>query len=203
MNEQVKKQDTKVKFAYAVLTLDDIKKQINPTDAELKSFYDQNKQQYVNSIPEKVKARYILIDTAKLGEKIPVTQAQVQQYYNQHQDEFRIPETVTVRHILIKTPTPGADGKVDQKGVDAARAKADDILKQLKCGTSFADLAKKNSDDPGSAQNGGLLPPLTKVAPFLSSSRLPSTRQSARPPESFAPATVFISSTSKPGSRRA
>ena len=85
-----------------------MKKQIKVTDVELKAFYDQNKQQYVNSIPEKRKARYILIDTAKLAESIPVTQADLQAYYNQHQDEFRIPETVTVRHILIKTPTPGS-----------------------------------------------------------------------------------------------
>ena len=160
--EQVQKQGVKVKFEYAVLTLDDVKKQIKPTDAELKAFYEQNKQQYVNSIPEKRKARYILIDTAKLADKISVSQAQLQQYYSQHQDEYRLPETVTVRHILIKTPTPDADGKVDQKGVDAARTKADDIEKQLKSGGNFADLAKKYSEDPGSAQNGGLLPPITR-----------------------------------------
>ena len=86
----------------------------------------------------------------------------MQRYYNQHQDEYRVPETVTVRHILIKTPTPDANGKVDQKAVDAARAKADDIAKQLKTGANFADLAKKNSEDPGSAKDGGLLPPITR-----------------------------------------
>ncbi len=107
VTEEVRKQDTKVKFEYAVLTLDDIKKQIKPTDAELKAFYEQYKQQYANSIPEKIKAQYIVIETAKLADKVPVTQAEVQQYYNQHQDSYRIPETVTVRHILIKTPTPG------------------------------------------------------------------------------------------------
>ncbi len=160
--EQVQKQGVKVKFEYAVLTLDDVKKQVKPTDAELKAFYEQNKQQYVNSIPEKRKARYILIDTAKLADKVSVSQAQLQQYYRQHQDEYRLPETVTVRHILIKTPPPDADGKIDQKGVDAARSKAEDIAQQLKNGANFADLAKKYSEDPGSAQNGGLLPPLTR-----------------------------------------
>ena len=160
--EQVQKQDTKVKFDYAVLTLDDIKKQIKPTDAELKAFYEQYKSQYANSISEKIKAQYIVIETAKLAEKVAVTQAELQQYYNQHQDAYRIPETVTVRHILIKTPTPGTDGKVDQAGVEAARKKAEDISKQLTAGGNFAELAKKYSEDPGSAQNGGLLPPLTK-----------------------------------------
>ena len=162
IEEEAKKQDTKVKFDYAVLTLDDIKKQIHPTDAELKAFYDQNKQMYANSLPAKIKAKYILIDTAKLAENVQITPAELQQYYNQHQDDYRLPETVTVRHILIKTPTPGPDGKVDQAGIDAAHKKAEDIANQLKAGGSFAELAKKYSEDPGSAQNGGLLPPLTK-----------------------------------------
>ena len=160
--DEVAKQLTKVKFQYAVLTLDDVKKGINPTDAELKAFYEQNKQQYANSIPEKIKARYILINTDDLAEQVSITPAELQQYYKAHQDDYRIPETVTVRHILIKTPTPDADGKVDQKAVDAARAKIEDIDKQLKAGASFADLAKKYSEDPGSAKDGGLLPPLTR-----------------------------------------
>ena len=162
IREQIEKQATKAKFDYAVITLDDVKKQIKPTEAELKSFYDQNKQQYVNSIPEKRKARYILIDTAKIADNIQVTPAELQQYYNQNQDKYRQPETVTVRHILIKTPAPGPDGKIDQTAVAAAKAKAEDIEKQLKAGASFAELAKKYSEDPGSATNGGLLPPLVK-----------------------------------------
>jgi len=162
IEEQVKKDTTKVKFDYAILTLDDVKKQVKVTDIELKAFYEQNKQQYVNSIPEKRKARYVIIDNAKVAASVPVSQADLQAYYNQHQDDYRIPETVTVRHILIKTPTPDANGKVDQKGVDAAKAKAEDVQKQLKSGADFGDLAKKYSDDPGSAQEGGLLPPITR-----------------------------------------
>ena len=162
IEEQVKKDATKVKFDYAILTLDDVKKQVKVTDIELKAFYEQNKQQYVNSIPEKRKARYIIIDDAKVAASVPVSQADLQAYYNQHQDDYRIPETVTVRHILIKTPTPDANGKVDQKVVDAAKAKAEDVQKQLKSGADFGDLAKKYSDDPGSAQEGGLLPPITR-----------------------------------------
>lgn len=160
--QEVKRQDTKVKLEYAVLSMDDLKKQIKPTDAELKAFYEQNKQQFANSIPEKRKVQFILIDAAKLADKVQVSQADLQKYYDQHQDEYRVPETVTVRHILIKTPSPGPDGKIDQNAVNAARAKAEDIQKQLKNGADFAELAKKYSDDPGSAQNGGLLPPLTR-----------------------------------------
>lgn len=116
----------------------------------------------MNSVPEKRKARYIVVDRSKLADGIQISQADLRQYYSQHQDEYRIPETVTVRHIFIKTPVPGPDGKVDQKAVDTAQATAEDIEKQLKNGGDFAALAKKYSEDPGSAQNGGLLPPLTR-----------------------------------------
>ena len=162
ITKELETQDTKIKFDYAVLTLDDVKKEIKPSDVELKAFYEQNKQQYVNSIPEKLNAKYILVDSKQLANTVSVTPDELQKYYNQHQDDYRIPETVTVRHILIKTPTADANGKVDQKQVDAARAKAEDVDKQLKAGANFADLAKKYSDDPGSAKDGGLLPPLTK-----------------------------------------
>jgi peptidyl-prolyl cis-trans isomerase D len=159
---EVKRQDSKVKFNYAVLSMDDVKKDIKPTEAELKAFYDANKQSYANSIPEKIKTKYILIDSKKIADSVQVTPDEIQQYYKAHQEDYRLPETVTVRHILIKTPTPDANGKVDQKAVDAARAKADDIARQLKGGANFADLAKKDSEDPGSAKDGGLLPPLTR-----------------------------------------
>jgi peptidyl-prolyl cis-trans isomerase D len=64
---------------------------------------------------------------------------------------------VKVSHILIKTPLPAPGAKEDEKAVADARAKAEDILKQLKAGGDFAKLAEKYSDDPGSAKSGGEL----------------------------------------------
>ena len=87
-----------------------------------------------------------------------VSDDDIRQYYNQHADQYKIPERVHVRHILVKTPTPGAGAKVDQKAVDAAKAKAEGLLQQLQTGGNFEELAKKNSDDPGSAAKGGELP---------------------------------------------
>ena len=157
LEQQFEKDDTKVKFDYAVLTADQLKKQIHPSDAELKSFFERNKQTYVNSIPEQRKVSYILIDTSKLSGQVQVTPGDLQRYYNEHMDEYRVPEQVEVRHILIKTPPPGPDGKVDPKAVDAARQKAEDILKQLHAGADFAKLAEKDSQDTASAKNGGSL----------------------------------------------
>jgi len=157
VRQEFEKRNTKIKFQYAVISEADIRKGIHPTDAELKAFYERNKATYNNSIPEKRKVTYAIIDTSRIASNTQVTQSDLQSYYNQHQDEYRVPEQVNVRHILIKSPAPGADGKVDQKADDAAKAKAEDILKQIKAGGNFADLAKKYSEDPGSAKNGGSL----------------------------------------------
>ncbi len=157
IRQQFEKQNTKVKFDYAVIKKDDILKSLHPADAELKAYFDLNQKTYVNSIPEKRQLKYVVFDTAKLLTQTQVTQQDLQAYYDQHREEYRVPEQVNVRHILIKSPLPGPDGKVDPKAMDAARAKAQDVLKQVKAGGNFADLAKKYSDDPGSAKNGGAL----------------------------------------------
>ena len=160
LQKQFQEENTRVKFDYAVLSLDDVEKQVKPTDAELHAYYEQHKAQLTNTIPEERKIRYILLDYAKAGGA--VTQADLESYYRQHQDEYRVPETVSVHHILVKTPSPGPDNKVDQKAIDAARAKAEDILKQLKSGANFEALAKKYSDDPGSKDKGGLIGPIRR-----------------------------------------
>ena len=157
LEQQFVKDNTQVKFEYAVLTADQLKKQIRPTEAELKAFYERNKQSYVNSIPEQRKVSYIYIDTSQLASQVQVTPEDLQRYYNDHMDEYRVPEQVQVRHILIKTPPPGPDGKVDPQAVAAARQKAEDVLKQVHSGADFSKLAEKYSQDPASAKNGGSL----------------------------------------------
>ncbi|MFZ0294512.1 MAG: peptidylprolyl isomerase [Candidatus Sulfotelmatobacter sp.] len=157
VRQEFNKQNTKVKFEYAVLKQDDIKKGLHPTTEELKAFYDSHLKSYANSIPEQRKVKYAIIDMAKIASGVQVTQDDLQSYYNQHRDQYRVPEQAKVSHILIKTPLPGPDGKVDEKGVAEAQKRAEDILKQLKAGANFEELAKKYSEDPGSAKEGGSL----------------------------------------------
>ncbi|HZW92723.1 MAG TPA: peptidylprolyl isomerase [Candidatus Eremiobacteraceae bacterium] len=157
IRQEFEKQNTKVKFEYAVLKEDDIKKGLHPTSEELKAFYDSHQKNYANSIPEKRKIKYAMLDTAKIASGVQVTHDELQAYYNQHRDQYRIAEQAKVSHILIKTPLPGPDGTVDEKGVAEAQKRAGDLLKQLKGGANFEDLAKKYSEDPGSAKEGGSL----------------------------------------------
>lgn len=156
VRKEFEKRNTKIKFDYAVIKRDDILKTLHPTESELQAYYERNKQTYVNSIPERRQLKYVVLDNARMLAQTKATQQQLEDYYNQHRDEFRIPEQVTVRQIVINKPLAGTDGKVDQKALAAARAKADDVAKQLTAGGNFADLAKKYSDD-ATKQNGGLV----------------------------------------------
>jgi len=151
------KQNSKVKFDYAVLKQDDVRKGLHPTDVELKAFYESHKATYANSVPEKRKVKYAVIDTGKAEAGVQVTPDELRSYYDQHRDQYRMPEQVKVSHILIKTPLPGPDGKVDEKGVAEAQRRAEDLLKQLRGGAKLEDLAKKYSEDPGSGKQGGSL----------------------------------------------
>ena len=154
---QFVKENSKVKFEYAVIKQDDLRKGLHPTDAELKAFYESHKAQYNNSIPEKRKVKYAVVDLGKIQSGIQITHDDFQAYYDQHRDQYRVDQQAKVSHILIKTPLAGPGGKVDEKGVADAQHRAEDLLKQLKAGAKFEDLAKKYSEDPGSAKEGGSL----------------------------------------------
>jgi peptidyl-prolyl cis-trans isomerase D len=153
VRDSYRQQATKIKFDYAVINAEDLRKQINPTEAELQAFFKQNAGRYKDAMPETRKLAYIALNQTDVPGGAPaVSDQQVQQYYQGHQKDYQVPEEVKVRHILIKVDA-GADPKVDA----AAKQKAEGLLKQIKGGADFAALAKANSDDPGSKEQGGEL----------------------------------------------
>jgi peptidyl-prolyl cis-trans isomerase C len=82
---------------------------------------------------------------------VAVSDAEVHDFYAGNRDKFESPEQARARHILV-----AVDEKADDKTRQAARAKADDLLAQLKGGASFEELAKKSSDCPSAPQGGDL-----------------------------------------------
>jgi peptidyl-prolyl cis-trans isomerase D len=154
VREKYRVQGTKVKFDYAVVSAADLKKTINPSDADLEAYFKQNAPRYAKAIPETRKIEYVSFDASKLpGGKQAVSDAEIQAYYNSHAAQYKTEEQVKTRHILIASKA-GSDAATDA----AAKAKAQDVLKQLQAGGNFADLAKKYSEDPGSKDTGGELP---------------------------------------------
>lgn len=149
------KQGTKINFQYAVLDSSALRKTINPSDAELQKFFKENAGRYAHAIPETRTVKYIAFDDTQVPGGAPkVTQAEIEKYYSQNQSQYQVPEEVKVRHILISVPQSAPAAQVA-----AAKAKAQQVLDQLKKdnGKNFAQLAKKYSDDPGSASQGGEL----------------------------------------------
>ena len=153
VRETYRKENIKIKFDYAVISADDLRKTINPSDSELEAFFKNNAARYAKAVPEERKITYFAFTAGQVPGGVPEpTQQQIQQYYNDHASDYSVPDQAKSRHILIMVP-PGADAKTDA----AAKAKAEMILKQLQAGGSWTDLAKKYSDDPGSKDTGGEL----------------------------------------------
>src|SRR5215469_7971055 len=90
----------------------------------------------------------------EVGPRVNITKEEEQKFYNQHKSELAHAEAVRLSEILISTDAAGDD---PQK-LAAAKAKAEDLLKQIRGGASFEDLAKKESQDPSGAQGGDLGP---------------------------------------------
>jgi len=95
--------------------------------------------------------------TRELG--ITVTDAEAEQYYTNHPADFEQPETVHVRHILLLTMDPATRTPLPADQVQAKRKQIDDLLKRVQAGEDFATLATQYSEDPGSKEKGGELPP--------------------------------------------
>jgi peptidyl-prolyl cis-trans isomerase D len=153
VRDSYRKQNVKIKFDYAIVSADDVRNKINPTDTELEAFFKNNSARYAKAAPEQRAITYFAFTPDQLPGGVPQpSQQEIQAYFSAHQSEYQVPEQARSRHILISVAA-GADAKTDA----AAKAKAEGLLKQLQGGADFAQLAAKNSDDPGSKDKGGEL----------------------------------------------
>jgi peptidyl-prolyl cis-trans isomerase D len=118
------------------------------TPAEVQQYYTTHQAQYTHG--EQRAAKYLIADYAKLRLQINPTDAELRKIYDQRREEFKSPEGAHILHILIKVDQ-GAPPAVDA----AAKAKAADIVRQLRAGADFAKVAKESSGDPSSSGKGG------------------------------------------------
>lgn len=134
--------------------LDDIRKQMKlqsmddlekAAEAQGVSFEDYKQNMRTELITQKVIQQ-------EVGPHINVSDEEMHRFYEKHKAELAHPEAVRLSEILISTDQAGDD---PQK-LDALKAKAEDLLKQIRAGASFDDLAKKESQDPSGAQGGDL-----------------------------------------------
>jgi len=143
LESDYRQKNDKVKFAFVNVTADSFRPKASATDAEVLTYFAAHTADF--RIPEKRKVRYLLVDVDALRAKVSVAGTDIERAYNNNIEQYTTPEQVRASHILFKT-----EGKDDA----AVKAKAEDVLKQVKAGANFADLAKKYSEDD-SAKTGG------------------------------------------------
>ncbi len=159
-DEEVISQITKIAAAQRPpMSLEELKKKT----AEYGQNYDELKQQVRKGMA------YQKIVEAQWAGKINITEEDAKKYYDENPTKFEAPEQVRASHILIKPDTTDAD---PNQAKVKAKAKTQDLLKQIQEGADFAELAKANSDCPSAAQGGDLnffskgkmVPPFEKAA---------------------------------------
>ena len=124
---------------------------VNPTDAEVEKFYKDPTHAAQFQAPEQEVIEYAVLDLDTLKKGLTVSDKDLRDYYNANENRYTTPEERRASHILIKTE-PGASAAERAR----AKAKAEGLLAELKKNpAAFAELARKNSDDPGSADKGG------------------------------------------------
>jgi peptidyl-prolyl cis-trans isomerase D len=148
ITQEFRYENEKVKLDYAAANPESLADKINPDEAEIKAYFEQNKNKF--QIPEKRVVRYGLVDLNQIRQNTPVTDDELKVLYQQGIQQFEVPDRVHAEHILLMTV-----GKTDAE-VAEIKKKAEDILAEArKKGANFEDLAKKYSEDPGSKVKGG------------------------------------------------
>jgi peptidyl-prolyl cis-trans isomerase D len=114
-----------------------LRAQVKLTEAQLKAYYDANPAEF--RIPERVRAEYVVLSADALGRQDAVSEAELKAAYEARAAQYRVEEQRRASHILVKT-----------------REEAEKLAVELKKAPGrFAELAKKHSQDPGSAEKGG------------------------------------------------
>lgn len=122
---------------------------VQPTEAEIETYYQANPKQFL--APEQASIEYLVLDLESIKKGVSVSEADLKTYYEQNSAQTAGKEERRASHILV-----AADKSASAEQRDAARKKAEALLAQAKAKPdAFADLARKNSQDPGSAAKGG------------------------------------------------
>jgi peptidyl-prolyl cis-trans isomerase D len=146
--QDYRRRNEQIKAEYVLVSLDPAG--ASASDDEARAWFEARKESY--RLPERRVVQYVLVDAGALGPRVTVTEAERRAYYEGHRDEYTQPAELCASHILVKVKAPeAAEGHSEEE----ARRLAQSALDELKKGADFAAVAKRASEDLGSATQGG------------------------------------------------
>lgn len=148
LEDAYKRKYERMSIDYLAFSEVDLRNKVTVSDDEIQKRYESTKS--TRQQPERFSYRVVVLSKDRVASTINVTEQELRTEYNGAIDNFRTPEQVHARHILLKT-----DGKSDDEKKKLL-AKAEDIVKQLRGGADFADMAKMNSEDSNASAGGDL-----------------------------------------------
>jgi len=123
---------------------------VNPSQTDIEAYYKNPAHTAEFQTQEKADIEYVVLDLEAIKKGIKVSEDELKKYYTENEKRFTVPEERRANHILIKAEKDTADERAK------AKAKAEALQAEItKNPASFADLARKNSQEAGSAEKGG------------------------------------------------
>ncbi|HYK22612.1 MAG TPA: peptidyl-prolyl cis-trans isomerase [Pyrinomonadaceae bacterium] len=164
LQDEYTRRNTVFDVSYVTVSADKLAEKIQPSEDELRSYYESHKTDYRYLEPQK-KVRYLFIDTEKVGSKLQISDADLKAEFDSLEPKFKS-AGVKVQQIVLKVARKDLDAQVEQK--------AKDLITKLRgpngqvTEAAFAEAARGNSEDPATAHNGGFL-----ATPFKSNPNKP------------------------------
>jgi len=147
------RKNTKFDLSYVTVNPTELAQTMVPTDDELRQYFDANKSSYFISVPQK-KIRYVFVNTAKIGEKIPISDADLQAEYDKLPADKKI-AGVLGQEMVLRVAKPEFESDVLEKAnqlVERLRKDGPTVTEE-----AFAELAKGQSENAATASSGGKL----------------------------------------------
>lgn len=153
IEEEYKRRNSNFDVGYIALSADKLAEKIQPSDEEMRSYFESHKTDYRYLEPQR-KVRYLFIDTEKVGSKLQIPDAELKAEYDGLKPEFK-EAGIKVQQIVLKVATKALDAQVEQKAKDLiAKLRGKDGKASEE---AFAEAARGNSEDPATARNNGFL----------------------------------------------
>ncbi len=147
VEREFRRRNDKVIIEHAAVTPEKYRAEVRISGEEIRAYFEKNRTSF--RIPEKRSFDLLVIDEAAVARSVTVPEEDLRRAYEANREMYRTPERVHVRHILLKTTDK------PKEEIPKIKARAEELLKQIRGGADFAELARKHSEDPGSAAKGG------------------------------------------------